>query len=399
MAAPVLYEQVYDLLERFLDAKVCAYSRERIALLVLGLLHGKSVAPAHIARALFTLGLCNASVESLERRIRRSENDAQLDIALCLHPLAQHYLAVGTPNPLLLIIDPTTKQDEVTLLAITIPYRGRSLPIAWMAWPGNQPLEGERFWERVKALLEQVAPLLPRQVPVLVLGDRAFGTPAFFDLVRALGWHYIVRVQDQTRYKDRSGREQTIRSLVCYAGQRAKGRYQVFKKAGWRSCSVLVLFSRHQKRPLCLVSDLRPRWDTAHLYARRYNIEAGFRDYKAHGWHWEASQVQEIEHWKRLLVIMALATWIALMAGTQMARHILGETHGHCRLTRAAPGKYSLLQLGLDLLDRLLVALHNVPLDWQLSDWNAPIWSQQIMAAHVRAFLFSDCQRKSRRPQ
>src|SRR6476659_7154900 len=106
MAAPVLYDQVYALLDRYLDPKVCAYSRERIALLVMGLLHGKSVAPAHIARALYTLGLCNASVESLERRIRRSENDAQLDMALCLHPLAQHYLAVGAPNPLLLIIDP-----------------------------------------------------------------------------------------------------------------------------------------------------------------------------------------------------------------------------------------------------------------------------------------------------
>ena len=396
MSAPVLYDQVYDLLDRHLDPKVDISTRERIALLVVGLLHGKSIAPAHIARALSTLGLSEASAESLERRVRRSENDPELDAVFCLHPMVAHYLAVGSPNPLLLIIDPTTKQDEVTLLAITIPYRGRSLPIAWTAWPGNQPLEGERFWERVNSLLQRIAPLLPKGVPVIVMGDRAFGTPAFLDLVIALGWHYIVRVQDQTRCRDQLGREEKVRSLICYSGQRVKGRYHVFKKAGWRQASVFVLHSRRQKGPLCLVTDLRPRWETAYLYSRRYHIEAGFRDYKSHGWQWEASQVRDLQHWDRLLVIMALATWITLMAGTQMATFILSEARRHCRLTRPAEGKYSLFQLGLDLLDRLLVLIGNLPINWRLTDWNASDWSRQIVAAHVRHFLFSGCRMNRR---
>ena|ERR1051326_3570136 len=396
MSAPVLYEQVYALLEQHLDARVDHSSRERLALLVTGLLHGKSVAPAHIARALSTLGLADASVESLERRVRRSENDPELNAAFCLHPMVQHYLAVGHPDPLVLIIDPTTKQDQITLLAISIPYRGRALPLAWMAWPGNQPLEGARFWERVQMLFEQIAPLLPREVPVIVMGDRAFGTPAFCDLVSALGWHYIVRVQNQTRCRDRTGHEQTIRSLVCYIGQRAKGRYQVFKKAGWRFVSVLVLTPRRRKDALCLVTDLRPRWETAYLYSRRYHIEAGFRDYKSHGWQWEASQVSDLHHWNRLLVVMALGTWIAFMAGTQMAQWLLWEARRHCRLTRPAQGKYSLLQLGLDLLDRLLVSVQNLAIEWRLTDWDAPNWNHQLMAVHVRAFLFSGCPRTKR---
>jgi hypothetical protein len=46
MAASILYEQIYDLLEHHLDPKVPLASRERIALLVLGLLHGKEISPA-----------------------------------------------------------------------------------------------------------------------------------------------------------------------------------------------------------------------------------------------------------------------------------------------------------------------------------------------------------------
>src|SRR5258708_30156821 len=138
MAAPILYEQIYDLLEHHLDPQVPRASRERIALLVLGLLHGKEISPARLAHALATLGLNQATPESWERRIRRCENDPHLTCVYCLHPLIKHYLAIGAPNPLVLILDPTTKADQITLVAITIPYRGRSLPIALMTWPANQ---------------------------------------------------------------------------------------------------------------------------------------------------------------------------------------------------------------------------------------------------------------------
>ena len=147
------------------------------------------MAPARIAQALHTLGLSDAKAESIERRIRRIENDTSLRAATCVHPLAQQRLRFGQPSELVLVLDPTTQDERVVMLTATVWYRGRALPLAWAVWPANTPLVGQGFWDRVAALLAEVAPLLPVGVSVTWLADRAFGTPAFTDVVTAYGWH------------------------------------------------------------------------------------------------------------------------------------------------------------------------------------------------------------------
>ena len=82
-----------------------------------------------------------------------------------------------------------------------------TLPLVWTIYPANQPLKGEGFWQRVKRLLELVATILPQRVLVTVVADRAFGTPAFTDLVAAQGWDWVVRVQDQTLLRSQQSRK------------------------------------------------------------------------------------------------------------------------------------------------------------------------------------------------
>jgi len=98
MPEPILYEQVYDLLYQTLDKKINQYTLERLTLLVLGIIRSKSASPAGIARALDELGLTDATQESIERRIRRIENDPNISATLCFHPLAKEKLAYGRPN-------------------------------------------------------------------------------------------------------------------------------------------------------------------------------------------------------------------------------------------------------------------------------------------------------------
>jgi hypothetical protein len=204
MSVP-LYTRIEQEVARFVDPKVDESSVERLALLVTGIIGSESVSPARIARALKALGLSEASAESIERRVRRIENDPQITSALCFHRLARQRLRCGRPQRLHLVIDPTTQDDRLVMLTVSVQYRGRALPLVWAIWPGNQLLTGDRFWARVAALLDQVAALLPQGVPVVWLADRAFGTPAFCDLVTAHGWDYVVRVQGQARCRDRLG--------------------------------------------------------------------------------------------------------------------------------------------------------------------------------------------------
>lgn len=391
MSASSVYKQVFDLLDDHLDKQVDASSRERIALLVLGIIRARSASPARIAQALHTLGLSDATTtESIERRVRRIENDPELDVTLCFHPFAKQRLLWNRPEQLLLILDPTFQQDRLVMVSASVWYRGRTLPLAWMVWPANQKLVGECFWQRIQGLLDTVAPLLPKDVPVIWIADRAFGTARFTDLVSHHRWHFIVRAQGQTLCQDLKGKVSRIDGLVLLPGQRKKLRGQVFKKHGWRKASVVVCWGRKYEAPLCLISDLPPRWDLIQTYRCRYPIEATFRDYKSFGWHFEQGQVSNLEHIERLLVAMALATWIVLYVGTQVAREHLAKPPTGRRRTVPHIGKRSLFYLGLDRLHELLGKPGKVILPWELTDWNAPNWHQQAYFHHARAFVFAD---------
>ena len=323
MSALDIYAQVSALLDPHPDERVDPSTRERLVLLVVGMLRAKSASPARIAQALQELGLTQATAESIERRIRRIENDPELEVTLCFHPFARERLLFGHPKELVLILDPTTQDDRVVMLSASVWYRGRALPLAWLVWPANQPLVGVGFWQQVATLLEMVAWILPVGIPITWVADRAFGTPAFIDLILARGWHYLVRVQGQTRCQDGQGGCLRIDQLVHRVGGRAKLRGWVFKKHGWRKATVVVYWGPRHQTPLCLGSDLPPRWSLIGTYRRRYPIEATFREYKSMGWRWEQGQVTDLDHLERLLVGMALATWVALYVGTQVAEEHL----------------------------------------------------------------------------
>lgn len=389
MTAASTYGQIRQWLDEHLHEKVDESTRERVALLVVGIIGAKSAAPAQIASALKKLGLSGAQADSIERRVRRIENDEELEATLYLHPLARQQLRLGKPGSLLLSIDPTTQDERVVMVSVGVWYRARTLPLAWVVWPGNEPLTGERFWQRIEKLLDVVATLLPPGVPVTWVADRAFGTPAFTDLLTTRGWHYVVRVQDQTRCQDRTGIGQEVRHLVRLRKQRAKLRGWAFKKRGWREVSVVVYWGRRYDTPLCLVSDLPPKWYLILLYRRRYAIEATFRDYKYAGWQWERGQVTDLAHIERLLVGMALATWVVLCAGTQVAAALLAQPPTGQRRTVPWYGKRSLFTLGLQRLHELLEGGCLIPLQWQLTNWDAPNWQQQVYFHHARAFVFA----------
>src|SRR5512146_2427227 len=207
MSAPEVYQRIEETIAENVASGVDPSSLRRISLYVSGVLRARNGSPAQVAKALAGLGLRPAQAESLERQLRRMMNDAEISAVTCFHPLARAHLAYGKPQALLLIVDPTLQEDRLVMLSINVCnvwYRGRSLPLVWSLWPANCSLQGEAgFWERVEQLLDQVAKLLPKGVPITVVADRAFGTPAFTDLISARGWDWVVRVQDQTLYRDR----------------------------------------------------------------------------------------------------------------------------------------------------------------------------------------------------
>jgi hypothetical protein len=165
--------------------------------------------------------------------------------------------------------------------------------------------------------------------------------------VEALGWHYLFRVQRGT-VRRREGRERPLKHLVNAPGQSWSGSGQVFKKAGWLSTTVLVIWAQGYTDYWCLITNA----PTAHArhYAIRYWQEAGFRDLKSDGWQWQASRIWLPDHANRLLLVMALATaWMLTLGAFAFDAPDLKRD-----FTKGLTQTYSLFRLGLRFLEGLL---------------------------------------------
>jgi len=389
MSQPEVYQEIKDYLSQYLRPGIGSWTLDRLTVMVSGMLKAQHSAPARIAEAGQGLSERGTQAASIERRLRRIENDARIEPGTCFWPLVKALLKRSAISELILAVDATTQEDRVVMVSINAYYRGRSLPLAWTIWPGNQILEGAGFWERVAALLAQVKALIPPGVRVTVLADRAFGSPAFTDLVTAQGWHWLVRLQGQTRCRDRCGHELPVEQLAPRRGRRGKRQGQLFKKAGWRSASVVAHWGARHATPLCLASDRQLSWDLITLYRRRFPIEPTFRDWKSAGWHWEQCQVTALDHLERLILGMALATWLTLLVGARQAQALLAQPVSGQHRSRPNWAKRSLFQLGLQLWRECFAEGLPPWLGSVLPGWQAPNWSMQITAHYANARPFS----------
>jgi hypothetical protein len=358
-------------------------TRQRLLFFIVGVLLSGSLVLRRIACTQAYLTPQTTCAASHERRLRRVLNDPLLTWERSYARVVRRLLAHHRPRQWLIILDESGHTDRLRVLTAALWYRGRAIPLAWVCWPG-QTKQTTSYWTRCTLVLDQVAALLPDGATVVVVADRAFGCPVFTDPVAERGWEWLVRVQGQTRFRSQQGHVQPLRTQVGAAGARWKGRGWLFKDAGWREASAVVLWGRRHREPLLLASSLPLSWDLVALYKKRAAIEALFRDWKSSGWQWEASQVRELAHQQRLLLALAFATLLTLLLGTAAAeQEHQAPPRGSRR--RSWAGGHSLFRLGREAFWQRLWRNARTPLCWELVDLDGPQWSAESRAYHAPA--------------
>jgi hypothetical protein len=397
--------------------------RKRLAVLVTSLVAGKAATVAGLAQTVHALAITPAQEPSIVRRIQRLEADPRLDPALVLPALFRSLLptllqsarcahaaneATGPAHharfvAVRLVVDASTKGDQVHLLSVGLVYQGIVLPLAVRAWEQNVPLpEGEYITQLIEVLSEVNADLpAALRDHVLLLADRGFGTPRLLDLVAALRWHWILRVQDQVMVRLADGRTVPIRALADKPGAVWVGAdtsapsdapLAAFKGAGWRPCRVVAVWLPEQEEPWLLLTDLDPSAERLRDYAQRWAIERLFLSWKSHGWELEQVGLSDLVRIRSLLTGLVLATLWRLAAAVPVAAHYLAQLPiatyrpGHqFRLplwpTLPWPGKFSLFTWGTKIFHAANLTLTTPTLCWEFPDWDAPPWSQQCLDA------------------
>ncbi len=399
-----LYQAVLErLTQAITPCRVPRSSVVRLALLVTGLLAAKTTIVAQIAAELLELQVTAATQpESIARRLRRTLNDRHLDPRTCYTPVLHQVLdwdhLLRGSRRVVLIVDESSKADQIHLFRVSLPYWGGSLPLAWAVWPQNVALPAGSYWRAVDQVLAQVAALLPMDVEVVVVADRAFGIPPFIDRLHAYGWHWVVRLTTtgSHRFCDRQGRElalrEVVRQHVAQPGQRWKARGCLFKDAGWRAAGLVAIWGMGAKEPLVVITDLRPHWAVLRLYDRRFWIETGFRSDKRKGWQWEASQVQGMAHHERLLLAMAWASIVVLCIGVAEAQlreaRLAERPMRRGRIGQPRHARESVFTLGLRKVRGWLYGTTRRRLPWHLPNLDALSWERRWHQAQSLRLIF-----------
>jgi hypothetical protein len=309
MNLPLLYQWTQMIDKAF--PQMGRWQKRTLAAFSYGVLLAHTCTLSRVAQHLS--GRANAS--SLERGLQRWLANERIVMKKVFEFWIGWVLGLWGKAALLIVVDETKLSDHVSVMMVGVAYQASAIPLIWRAYsPQAYPEEGQVAL--LSDLLAQLQGYLPADQAALLLADRGLGTsPDWQERLSNLGWRYLLRVQRSTLIRLPNQKPQPLRRLVGY-GQHWAGHAQVFKKAGWQSKWVYLVWEVGYAEPCCLFSnqaDLSPS-----LYSRRFQQEVSFRDLKSDGFQWQRSQVWLPEHVERLLLVLALATLWTLTEGTKV---------------------------------------------------------------------------------
>lgn len=271
-----------------------------------------------------------------------------------------------------LLVDETSLKDRLKVMAVSLAYRGRAIPLAWRCyhqdkWPMGQV-------DLITTLLHEVAASVPPGVSVVVQADRGIGNSP--DLLRAiadLGWYYLVRVGRQVRLVLEDGSEVPFEQQAPKPKAHWQGAVWAFKKAGWLSCWAHAWWKKGQREPWLLLTNLpeaRGKW-----YGQRMWEELAFRDFKSTGWEWERSRIWTPERADRLWLVMAVAYAWVLSMGTLVVR----TPDLRPQFTRGRTWRWNVFRLGLRYFEFFLARQQRIAVTWYFLPQGPPLIPKSVV--------------------
>jgi len=251
---------------------------------------------------------------SVRRRIERLLANERLEAIEAMLQLAGSILRDWGGRRLLLILDETPKANDLRCMKLSVAYHKRTVTLLSVCYtPDRPPMPMPRL---VRWMLRRVAACLPQDATVTLLADRGLCWPTIIRQCRRLQWHYLLRLQSDTRVRLADGRETVVSQLAAARGTRWFGQnLRVFKKARWLRADVAAVWEPQCKEPWLLVSDTTASYACCGRYCKRVWCEQSHRDEKSCGLNWQRSRVNDPDHAQRLMLLMALANLLCIATG------------------------------------------------------------------------------------
>ena len=283
-----------------------------------------------------------AKPASRVKRFERWLNNEGVTWTLHFLPFIDVVLSSLAHQALVLAIDGSEVGRGNVALMVSVIYRGRALPVAWVVVAGQKG----HFPEATHIeLLERVKSILPSGADVVLLGDGEFDGVELQSWVNAVGWRYVCRTARNCVILD--GDEQLhLYDLALYPGQCIGLDEVLVTNARYGPVHVIVWWGRDQNDPLYLVTNIELVAEACYFYKKRFRIETFFSDQKSRGFHLQKSHITDADRLSRLLIAACIAYLWMIYLGT------VAQSEGwQAIIHRPDRCDLSLFQLGLRLLE------------------------------------------------
>lgn len=337
-----LYRTVLDNLVKFLP-EMREENCLTLALMITGLLKSKNSQLSKIARAVQYAHKKESLVTRFQRLVRNKNIDVELEYA----PLVAMVLAAVSSEQIGLMIDSTKIGGKCICLMVSVYYKSRAVPLAWVVYKGKK---GHSSQQTQLALFQTVKALLPKTSSVILLGDGEFdGSQVIAWLKTETTWQFVCRT-DKTNLIWYQNQWISLEQLPLAAGQEIFLSQVLLTQAHQVGpVNILVVWNEAKNCHWFFVTNMETAKTAKKWYTKRFATETLFSDFKGRGFHLDDTRLWKPERVSRLLLAGAIAYVFCIVLGVEAI------TSGAFRqLVRTDAFFHSLFQLGLIYLEHIL---------------------------------------------
>jgi hypothetical protein len=299
-----------------------------------------------------------AKAESRVKRFERWLRNKTVESETFFLPFAEALLLSLSHAPLVLAIDGSIVGRGCMTLMLSVVYKQRALPVAWIVAKRKKG----HFPERIHLeLISKVQALIPEGARVAVIGHGEFDGVDLQALVKSSGWDYVLRTS-KTTILTWEGEEFCFDDVTDHVapGELYDVPGALFTQRKYGPVLAVTWWRKDCKEPIHLVTNMTCAEEACGYYHKRFRIETLFYDQRSRGFHLHKSHLSDPVRLSRLLIAACLAyCWIVYLGAYAME-------HGWNKIIhRTNRCDLSLFQLGLRLLDHFLNEELAIPVDFK----------------------------------
>lgn len=295
--------------------------------------------------------------ESRVKRFSRWVNNEGIEFESYYLPYVKALLVGLAHRPLLLAIDGSDMGRGCVTLMVSVIYKKRALPIAWIVVQGSKGHFPEETHVR---LVKQVHKIVPEGCDIIFLGDGEFDGTTLQATIAGYSWEYVCRTAKNAQIGE-NGHCFSLDEVDVQPGQCVELPDVAITHQAYGPVLAIAWWQVGYEDPIYLVTNMELAAEACYWYAKRFRIETFFSDQKSRGFNIQKSHISDPDRLSRLMIAACLAyIWIIYLGVIAIRDKWVRIIH------RTDRCDLSLFQLGLELLEHFLNEDSAIPVAFQM---------------------------------